>query len=551
MNTDGTKTETFRISTEGLQLGEYTIDAMLIPDTPGYELAQDDSVTVRITDGKNEPGWLTVDRHKLLIFEDVEIHVHADGATAIALNNNGVWEFETGDDMTSSSTAWWEGEMCFFAFYTTEEIDPNSDEWQNDRWEGWNGRTNQEIVTILPPSRELDEMTFDLESDTVPRGGKYKLTITSPNEGLEVQYGATLQTLEAHERNDYGTLTGWYGPSPEGSRTIWVDSLEVEPGDYWLHVTASAVDCHGVSGGTIVHVAEPEEDIQLSYREGTVRTSEMLRIVAYAAGAERLKLEVSFENGTWDPDPASFESEGDSFITEVYTGEYEDTVNLLLTATMPGGGTRTFTRQIEVKAPNGELSTSIRLKRVWLTGRSLEFSVQVGAEGAQVDDPQYILVVRESGREELKFYEPMFRNGRMKEYCLPMAQYGLEDGKTYEIFVHSMALGYIANNTNLLVSTHQPTVLTLPGGMKEIGPEAFAGTAAEKIIVPAGVTSIGEKAFANCPHLAEIELPQGITVFARDALEGSGSAPVAVYGPASSYLAEYAENVDNLELISE
>ena len=547
VNTDGTRTETFRISTEGLQLGEYTIGAMLIPDMPGYELAQDESVTVRISDGKNEPGWLTVDRDELLIFEDVQIHVHADGATAIALNNNGMWEFEAGDDMISSSTAWWEGQMGFFAFYTTEEIDPDSDEWQDDSWEGWNGRTNVEFVNILPPSHELDEMAFDIESDTVSRGGKYRLTITSANEGLEVQYGATLQTLEEHNEGSFGSLTGWYGPSSEDGRTIWVDSLEVEPGDYWLHVTANALDCHGVAGGMVVHVADPEEDIQLSCREGTVLTCDMLRIVGYSAGAKRLKLEVSFENGTWKPDPAFFEEEGNTLITEFYTGEAEDTVNLKLTATMADGSTKTLTKQVEVEAPNGELNPSIRLKHAWLTGRSLEFSVDVGTGGAYTGGSQFIVVVREPGSEQLKFYEFMSQNVQTKEYRLPMAEYGLEDGKTYEIFVHGMAVGYAAGNTSLLVSSRQPTVLNLPAGLKEIGTEAFAGTVAEKIIVPAGVTIIGARAFANCPNLVEIELPDGITSFDASAFADSG--PVFVYGAANSYLADYAARVDNLVLI--
>ena len=90
------------------------------------------------------------------------------------------------------------------------------------------------------------------------------------------------------------------------------------------------------------------------------------------------------------------------------------------------------------------------------------------------------------------------------------------------------------------------TVLSLPAGLKEIEEEAFAGIAAEKIIVQQGVTRIRNRAFADCPNLKELELPEGIT-FEGKPLDGSG--PVFVYGPEGSWLEAYAEAVEGLYFI--
>ena len=89
--------------------------------------------------------------------------------------------------------------------------------------------------------------------------------------------------------------------------------------------------------------------------------------------------------------------------------------------------------------------------------------------------------------------------------------------------------------------------LSFPEALTIIGEEAFAGVAAQKIIVPEGVTTIESRAFAGCPNLVEIELPTGIGNFAGDAF-AKCTHQVKVYGPADSYLAFYADHVDNLVL---
>ena len=62
--------------------------------------------------------------------------------------------------------------------------------------------------------------------------------------------------------------------------------------------------------------------------------------------------------------------------------------------------------------------------------------------------------------------------------------------------------------------------LILPAFLNEIGEEAFAGIAVRMVVVPDGCTSIGSRAFANCPNLVRIVVPAGIYI-ADDAFEGS------------------------------
>ena len=74
-------------------------------------------------------------------------------------------------------------------------------------------------------------------------------------------------------------------------------------------------------------------------------------------------------------------------------------------------------------------------------------------------------------------------------------------------------------------------VLELPADLKTIGANAFRGVAAQAVTVPDGCTSIGAGAFSNCPNLAEVTLPAGVTI-ADDAF--SGSADVFILSPSDT-----------------
>ena len=62
--------------------------------------------------------------------------------------------------------------------------------------------------------------------------------------------------------------------------------------------------------------------------------------------------------------------------------------------------------------------------------------------------------------------------------------------------------------------------LVLPAGLTEIGEEAFEGIAADTVIIPDGVTSIGNGAFANS-QVRLVVIPSSVTSIGEGAFAGS------------------------------
>lgn len=80
--------------------------------------------------------------------------------------------------------------------------------------------------------------------------------------------------------------------------------------------------------------------------------------------------------------------------------------------------------------------------------------------------------------------------------------------------------------------------MVLPASVTEIGDEAFMGIAVGGVVMQEGVTYIGSKAFADCPDLYFVYIPDSVTHIASDAF--SGSPNVIFVCEAGSYPAYYA-----------
>jgi len=78
----------------------------------------------------------------------------------------------------------------------------------------------------------------------------------------------------------------------------------------------------------------------------------------------------------------------------------------------------------------------------------------------------------------------------------------------------------------------------LPGEMTVVGEEAFSGIAAKRVRLGEKVTKISSSAFANCPNLTCIYIPDGCTGIASNAFTGAGN--LTVYGHDGSYAEFYA-----------
>ncbi len=79
----------------------------------------------------------------------------------------------------------------------------------------------------------------------------------------------------------------------------------------------------------------------------------------------------------------------------------------------------------------------------------------------------------------------------------------------------------------------------LPGQLRSIDDEAFAGIRATAVKLQPGITSIGSKAFKDCRRLEQIEIPMSVTQIAEDAFEGTSG--FVIYCPAGSTAESFAE----------
>ena len=81
---------------------------------------------------------------------------------------------------------------------------------------------------------------------------------------------------------------------------------------------------------------------------------------------------------------------------------------------------------------------------------------------------------------------------------------------------------------------------TLPSALTAIEAEAFAGLKMKVVSCPAGLTTIGKRAFANCAKLKQIYIPPAVTTIAEDAFEGCGKGLV-IYGGAGTAAERFAK----------
>ena len=102
-----------------------------------------------------------------------------------------------------------------------------------------------------------------------------------------------------------------------------------------------------------------------------------------------------------------------------------------------------------------------------------------------------------------------------------------------------------STRTTTLIVRIDPTrlqKLTLPAALTQIEEEAFAGTAAEYVVLPDACESIGARAFADSDSLQAIYIPANVTEIADDAF--AGSERVTIYGVAGSEAERFAAAKD-------
>ena len=103
--------------------------------------------------------------------------------------------------------------------------------------------------------------------------------------------------------------------------------------------------------------------------------------------------------------------------------------------------------------------------------------------------------------------------------------------------------GNICSVCGKVLADHLPVesvqTLALPAALRTIADSAFARTAADHVLLPAGTTAIGSRAFADAPNLRFVTVPDSVTSIAPDAFEGCSL--VTFFCSDSSAAAAYAE----------
>ena len=241
----GGYTAVWQVDAGALEPGVYTITGYVFPGSMGYALGIAEQ-TVTVSAG--EPaGTLTVSKNEAEVFENIEVTVNVPGATAVGIHDGWGWTCAEGETLTDLWPMWDEGYHVFYGRYTTEVVNPEVPgfDWENVHWEGF---TNAETVYVNPPVGTLVKPVFTVAENEVERGEDFLVTVTSRYVGVEnVAFGAHLIPLG----EEFSDLP-WFGADENG--VIRVNTLETEPGEYWLEVSANAVSWYGESDRVQVKV---------------------------------------------------------------------------------------------------------------------------------------------------------------------------------------------------------------------------------------------------------------------------------------------------------
>lgn len=128
-------------------------------------------------------------------------------------------------------------------------------------------------------------------------------------------------------------------------------------------------------------------------------------------------------------------------------------------------------------------------------------------------------LVIEEGVERIE--EEAFRDCRITELSLPQCSlkyigdkafgFGLFRKLELPKKLEYLGIASFCSNSNL-------ESVSVPGTVKRIEAKAFKGCALETVILQEGVKEIGEEAFSECDHLAEISFPSTLRKIGKDAV---------------------------------
>ena len=193
---------------------------------------------------------------------------------------------------------------------------------------------------------------------------------------------------------------------------------------------------------------------------------------------------------------------------------------------------RTDTTPITVSAPNGDLSAPRYSGIPWYAGQDLNITItpDQNTEWYTIDD-----VLDGYGTSCYRTPE-----GRTETGAKTLNVSWNQIGNGYiSITIHQHGVGYNDSHTTVYIRPIDTTgLITLPAALSTIEEGAFEDNGAiTHVIIPDGVTSIGDRAFCNCSRLLTVEIQSRDISFGTNAFD----AGITIYGYSGSTAESYAQ----------
>ncbi len=535
-------TTTIQIPTDAFEAGNYRLHVE--PRRYGYQgYEQTFEITVTQSGAWTDESSFTASAYTGPTQRPVTLSAYAPGAAEIKIcmgSEDNIWYQEGGDRAVFTFTPNWKRVYHLMAFA------------RNEGEENWWRISDDLDIDITAENGALEIISLDAP-DTAKRDQDWTFRVTADFKGIEGNLDCWIENLENPDQYLYPELTeestegNLYtavytvkaNTLPEGLYNIHVYAIPVAEG-YEMGIAQKVLPVTAREGGGTLSVSKTEVEIFENF-EVHIEAPEGATAVGYTTNGEIWwnyggRTADETENAWWD---------GEMTLCGRYTmdafdenEEGFDWENLNWS-----GVTNAVT--VTVNPPSYELEElDVSIENTTVS-RGQAFVVTVRNVNAGLNAAYGASLIPAGAEDPLQWYSA---DDAQKIYI----QTADAEPGNYRLLVSANAVSCYGKMTEIQVTVEAPRtasdVLTLPKGMQTIEEEAFAGVAAEKIVVPAGVTSIGSRAFADCPNLFELELPEGITDFESDALAGCG--PVMVFGKAGSDLEAYAHSVDNLIFIA-
>ena len=442
------------------------------------------------------------------INERMNITVHAPGAARIEiLNQNAYWEeMYSFDPATGTGTM--EGanysKEGSFLLIARADYDGN---------QPLEMRVSNPILMNITSRGAAQEAELEIERETYSRGELICLTI-HPVEGMN-EYGITVL-------DEQGAWVDSRSVSPQDmDMTIRLSSHKMAAGVYEIRTYTSGVGYAGTDsapGKYFITITEEtgERPMVFDVRDRDIRSGEEAYFSAWAPGAVNLKVMQRREQDEVYP---VIDIDADSFGGSLYL-QQEGVYEYWLVAAYSQDG-ETTQQESEHRTVHVSSYGSTPLQ-VTVSPRLIPAgsNVIIRAEGFE-DTESWRLWIWDNETGETLLSKNSYENAYSPETGFVVDGSLLTEGHRYTIEVSGIRKGYSETTVSLSIVAYpsKDKVMQLPTMLTEIEEEAFVGMQSEVVIIPAGVTWIGHRAFAECYWLKAVVFESAETSWEEDAFE--------------------------------